>query len=67
MFVHWDVLEDAWRNGHVAILETSVSLSDLENTSVCHSKIEQQGEFYLLGESLEKGWGGGMLFFFSDA
>lgn len=35
MFVHWDVLEDAWKNDHVAILETSDLVSDLETTSIC--------------------------------
>lgn len=65
MFVHWNVPEDAWKNGHVDILETSVSVSDLETTSVCQSKMEQQAEFYLLGESWEKGKN--MLSSFSDA
>lgn len=48
------MLEDAWKNGHVVILETSVSVSDLETTSVWQSKMERQVEFYLLVESWEK-------------
>lgn len=60
------MLEDAWENGHVAILETSVSVSDLETTSVCQSKMEWQVEFYLLVESWEKEEKK-KLFFFFDA
>lgn len=60
------MLEDAWENGHVAILETSVSVSDLETTSVCQSKMEWQVEFYLLVESWEKEKKK-KLFFFFDA
>ena len=47
--MRWE-LEDA-ENGPVATSETLVSVSDLETTSVCQSKMEQQVEFYLLGES----------------
>lgn len=52
MLVHWDALGawGSWENGHVATLETLVSVSDLETTSV-RARWNSEVEFYLCVES----------------